>query len=181
MAGFDIKALARFIKTTVAILEVSLDHATRHGHLVAIHHHHVRFTHDRPRTAAYNIIPLDKRAELHYAISLFLQEPDLVANYVFDATDHAITARELGLRVERAESFIEILLLGMTRAAHSASFSTAQRCLRVANSVVDESGGMSMWYENNQPLYLQMVSLHAETCSALKTYDESLDEVRGFC
>jgi len=62
-------------------------------------------------------------------VSLFLRRPSLQEDFLFDAADHAVTAREYGTVEKANEELVELLLKASSRAAISESFEVARRYL----------------------------------------------------
>jgi hypothetical protein len=74
---------------------------------------------------------------LHLRVSKFLRKAPLRETFVYDAADHALAARALGVRVDDEDATVGLLLDAVSRSALSAAFAAAKRHLDAANGECD--------------------------------------------
>lgn len=85
------------------------------------------------KTAAFHLIPQDQLGPLHLRVSLFLRQSPFLDDFIFDAADHAVLARDFGALEDSNADLVQLLLDAGSRAAISASFMAAKRYLDVAS------------------------------------------------
>ncbi|KAL7420434.1 hypothetical protein Q5752_004384 [Cryptotrichosporon argae] len=182
-AGVPLTLLAASIDKTPADISSLLAVASAAGTIVA-NAREVRFTHDRQKSAAQRLIAPHDAGRMHQHVSLFLRRPDLINDYLFDSVEHALTARALGAPAEDEATMVSLLLDAATRAALSASFSSAQHFINVAQQVIDETGGIATWMQRHRALYFRYIEKTSEIGSVLRihvTVLAKLDAVLAFC
>ena len=131
----------------------------------------VAFAHDGPRTVAYRLIPTERAVLIHADISRFLRRPSFNYDYVFDAADHALVARELGSDADSDEVVVELLLTSLSRAALAVSLTIATRFFQAVRDIIDRSGGYKRWMVDHRDLYIRFLQVFAEISCVLKEFD----------
>ena len=139
--------------------------------LVRANNNLVAFAHDGPRTVAYRLIPTERAAGMHADISRFLRRPSFNHDYVFDAADHALVARELGSDTDSDEVVVELLLTSLSRAALAVSLTIAKRFFQAVRDIIDGSGGYKRWMSDHRDLYIRFLQVYAEISCVLKEFD----------
>jgi hypothetical protein len=96
---------------------------------------------------------------------------------VYDAADHALAARALGVRVDDEDATVGLLLDAVSRSALSAAFAAAKRHLDAANGecdsngpdsqaeIIGASGGDVVWMKEHRATYLRFLHFHRR-CAA---------------
>jgi len=139
--------------------------------LVRANNNLVAFAHDGPRTVAYRLIPTERAAGMHADISRFLRQPSFNHDYVFDAADHALVARELGSDTDSDEVVVELLLTSLSRAALAVSLTIATRFFQAVRGIIDESGGYKRWMVDHRDLYIRFLQVYAEISCVSKEFE----------
>lgn len=70
---------------------------------------------------------------MHYRVAMYLRRPSLTATFVYDAADHALAARSLGVYHDTDEDLVTLLLQAVSRSALCACFVNAKRHLDTAD------------------------------------------------
>ena len=155
-----------------------LEKARDTGNFVEIGLHRVKFSHDRFRMAAYNMIQEERLPMLHQRISEYLRRPDLYDDHVFEAADHALVARSFGaVSQELDNDFVCLLLDAASKSALSASFSAAKRYLDAVQDLLDSTGGVVYWLGIHRRTYLRFLSILSDVCGILKLHEDAFVKV----
>jgi hypothetical protein len=148
------------------------------GNFVEMDLSEVKFSHDRLRMAAYNLIPTNQLPMLHQRVSIYLRRPDLYNDFAFEAADHAIIARSATEgHLESDEDFVSLLIDAASRSALSASFLAAKRYLDAVQDVIETTGGVKLWCQTNRKLYLRFLTIFSDVCGILKLHEDAFVKV----
>lgn len=134
--------------------------------------------------AAYRLIPPAEAGSMHQRLFKFLSLPDLLGDYVFDAVEHALTARELGTAVAETHVILRLLLDAAQRAASSASFTSAKHYVDHATRIVEETGGIDGWINSHRTMYFRYVRLATEISSVFHEHAvafDLLEQIKPYC
>ena len=161
--------LGRDEKDVECLIETATSSATL---IVRGNNNFISFAHDGPKSVAYGLIPTDRAAEMHAEISRFLRRAEFKYDYVFDAADHALIARELGSHADTDEDMVELLMTSLSRTALAASPTKASDFFLAAQGIIDVSGGYKEWMGKNRGLYLRFLQVCAEMACVSKDFDK---------
>lgn len=187
--GFSIEQLRQLLQKDIQEIEQLVIVCTSTATLLVRNHNDISFAHDGPKAAAYRLIPPNKAARIHSEISQFLRRPEFHETYVYDAADHALQAKELGVQEADNEEYVRILLRGATRAAMAASFTEATRFLDAIEGIysrqvstdvsdtIESSGGLSTWLQAHRELYLRYIEFYAQIACIIHTFEEAFEKV----
>jgi len=150
------------------LIEIATSAATL---LVRANNNSITFAHDGPKAVAYRLIPPARAAEMHAEISTFLRQASFNNDYIFDAADHALIARELGSSADSDETMIRLLLTSLSRTALAASLTKAKQFFRAAQDIIDASGGCRRWMSDKRELYIRFLQVYAAIASVSKQFD----------
>lgn len=125
---------------------------------------------------------------MHFRVARYLRGPSLTATFVYDAADHALAARSLGVYRDTDEDLVALLLRAVSRSALSASFVAAKRHLDAADGeypsrlplnkdIIKASGGRVRWMQRHRAAYLHFVELHSNVCGVLKLHEQASEKV----
>ena len=67
---------------------------------------------------------------LHFRVSIFLRQSELIEEFAFDSASHALSGHALGVRAEPVENLVSLLLQAVARSALSTGFVAAKDFLR---------------------------------------------------
>ncbi|KAL1408018.1 hypothetical protein Q8F55_004815 [Vanrija albida] len=182
-AGFPLRLLAMALDKTATETDNIAQVAVAAGALT-VRNGTVRFTHDRQKMAAYRLIPAGEAGSMHQRLFKFLSLPDLLGDYVFDAVEHALTARELGTAVAETDVILRLLLDATQRAASSASFTSAKHYVDHATRIVEETGGIDGWITSHRTMYFRYVRLATEIASVFHEHAvafDLLEQIKPYC
>ena len=167
------------LDTTIVEVKERLEAARDTGNFVEMDPVEVKFSHDRLRMAAYNLIPQEDLPALHHRVSVYLRRPELYEDFAFEAADHALVARSAAkAHLEFDTDFVSLLLDAASRSALSASFTAAKRYLDAVQDVIQTTGGAEQWCQIDRKLYLRFLSIFSDVCGILKLHDDAFVKVR---
>lgn len=162
---------------TQAEIEAHIHAAQITGNFLLTGPRTVRFSHDRLRMAAYNLIPQDQLASVHHRVSVFLCQPDLREDFIFEAADHALAASSSSVGCFDCEELVILLLDAASRSALSAAFWAAKRYLDAVKKVVHAAGGVTQWCASHRRLHFRFLGIYSEVCSVLKLHEDAFAKV----
>lgn len=93
-------------------------------------------------------------------MSEFLRHAKRNDDYVFEAADHAIIARDLGVSSPDNDVACELFLYAAEKAALSASFDLAQKYLTTAEEYIDRTKGYYIRYLSQLAQVGAVLGLH---------------------
>lgn len=182
--GFKMDHFAALIDVPPNELRSLLDLFAKRSTLVLRDGDRIKFSHDRARMAAYHSIPVSEVGDYHRRVSIFLRRPELVDDYLFEAADHALSARGYGAPKEDEAVLVGLLLDASKRASLSAGFVTAKRFLDATEEIITETGGYLVWTQTHRRLYIRFLAKFSDVCSVLRLHQrvyEKLDEIEPLC
>ena len=104
----------------------------------------------------------------HLQVSEFLRQPCRIDDYIFEAADHAVIAKYMGVMLDDKSSACDLFLYAAEKAAFSASFELARKYLHEAETVLDQT---------LRSLYIKFLSHIAQVGAVLGLYDEVFAKV----
>ena len=187
--GFTIPQLGELVDSKPAELEHALTGDVHMSMLLVKDEEYVRFVHEGPRSAAYRCLGGQHKAAIHLKVSQFLRKPEFGKDFVYEAADHALSARDLGANKEPDEELVELLLEACSRTALSTRFNSAKRFLDAAQGessdararsgselmadIMIQSGGHEVWLKEHRALSLRFLKLTVDASCVTQSIDEA--------
>lgn len=133
--GFSVEQLQRLVELSEQELEGLIHTCSTTASLLNRKNGLISFAQHGPKNVAYRLIPPDEAPRIHQKISMFLRQEQFGDDYIYDAANHALQARELGLKDEGDNAeYIQLLLKAASTTASRTSFKQAMRFMDAAES-----------------------------------------------
>ncbi|MEG4105940.1 AAA family ATPase [Microcoleus sp. S13_C5] len=121
-----------------------------------------KFLHDRVQQAAYSLIPVEQKKEIHLKVGQLLlnntKTPE-IEDKVFDIVNHLNIATELILSEKSKQELAELNLLSARKAKAAAAYELAQRYLNFGLQLLAEDS----WHSNYElTFYLHIEAVEVE-------------------
>ena len=108
------------------------------------------------------MIGKDKAQTLHRKLSDFLRQTQFASDYLYDAAEHAMLARNLGTSADEDEDVSDVTLFldAAARAVSLAGQEFGKRCIDAASLIMSENG--STWTAQHRLLHMRNLEISAE-------------------
>lgn len=147
----------------------------------------VRFTHDRQRLAAQLLVPKSDKVEagkLHLRIFNFLYGPAFLDDYLFEAVEQALAARDIGVQVASDHVVVALVADAAERASLTSNFTLTKQFVTSAQTMMDQVGGLPWLMKIDRQLCFRHVRLLTDIAIVFHEHEmafEVLEAMKLLC